>query len=95
MSSAGAMAAASAQAAIINAIRSFGVIVTVAPQEFLDIVQKQDAPLVVTSTSGIFVTEYRYLVSYKGLTFFTKSASELDLPLGVELVKAQNLSLPM
>ena len=94
MSSAGAMTAAAAQAAIINAVRSFGVIVTVEPEEFLSVVVRQDAPLIVLSTAGIFATEYRYLVSYKGLTFFTKSASPLEIPAGAELVRAGKLSLP-
>ena len=87
-------AAAAAYAAMINAVRSFGVIVTVSPDDFLVVVALQDEPLVVTSIGGFFTTEYRYLVSYKGLAFFAKSAYPLDLPSGTELVRAKKLYLP-
>ena len=86
--------AAAAQAAIYNAIRSFGVIVTVEPREFLRIAHEQLEPLIVTATAGIFATEYRYLMSYKGLTFYTKSAFQLELPTEADLVKSERLSLP-
>src|SRR5579871_5300893 len=97
MSDGGGAAAASAMAvhaAMMNAVRSFGVIVTTTPEEFQELVQRQDAPLVVYSVGGIFVNEYRYLMSYKGLVFFTKSAFPLDLPHGAEVVHAAKLMLP-
>ncbi len=87
-------AAAAAHAAMINAIRSFGVIVTLEPDEFMGLLERQEDPLVVTSTGGIFAAEYRYLVSYKGLTFFTKSSYPLQLPSGTGLVRAGKLILP-
>ena len=86
--------AAAAQAAMINAVRSFGVVVTVEPNEFEEIVSRQESPLVVTSTGGFFSTEFRYLMSYKGLTFFTKSPTPLSLPDDVEFVLAKKLLLP-
>lgn len=92
--SAAAAGASAAQAARINAVRSFGVISTVGPEEFLTIVGRQEAPLVVTATGGVFAAEYRYLVAYKGLTFFAKSAYPLNLPLGTEIVQAEKLYLP-
>ena len=94
MSSAGATTAAAAQAAVINAIRCFGVVVTVEPQEFLSVVEKQDVPLIVTSKAGIFAAEYRYLMNYKGLTFYTTSAAPLELPADAEVVRAGKLYLP-
>jgi hypothetical protein len=92
--SAAAAGAAAAQAAAINAIRSFGVISTIGPEEFLTIVGRQEAPLVVTATGGVFAAEYRYLVSYKGLTFFTKSPYPLHLPSDTEIIQAEKLYLP-
>lgn len=94
MSGATGAAAGAAYAQMINAVRSFGVIVTVSPEEFLDILDRHEDPLVVFSTAGIFVSEYRYLVSYKGLVFFAKSSYPLDLPENTEIVRAGKLYLP-
>jgi len=92
--SAAAGAAGAAHAAMMNAVRSFGVVVTVPPDEFLRIVERQEEPLVVTSSYGIFSTVYRYLVSYKGLAFYAESPLELDLPVGTDVVQARKMMLP-
>jgi hypothetical protein len=49
---------------------------------------------VVHATGGFFSTNYRYLTSYKGLAFFTKSPTPLDLPSGTELVQAKAIWIP-
>jgi len=36
---------------------------------------------------GLFSKNYQYLMSYKGIAFFTRSATELPLPGGAELVR--------
>ncbi len=64
--------AAGAAAAIAEALKAMGPIICVEPQDFLAILEKTEKPLVVQSPSG-FMTKYKYLTSYKGLTFFTKS----------------------
>jgi hypothetical protein len=92
--SAGASAAAAQRQQMLNAIRSFGVVVWVAPDEFLNVVERQSDPLVVSSTGGFFTTEYRYLVSYKGLAFHTKSPYPLELPPQAEIVHARTLAVP-
>jgi hypothetical protein len=43
--------------------------VTVSPEDFLHILRRQPEPLVVKTTGGFFTTSYRYLPSYKGLSF--------------------------
>ena len=88
------MSAAAVMAAIIQASRASGVIVSVQPREFLDLVQKQDEPLVVHSIRGVFTTNYQYLMSYKGLAFFTSSKSELRLPSDATMVYAQKIWIP-
>lgn len=87
-------AGAAAAAAIAQAIKASGVIVRVEPADFLDILDRQQAPLVVHATGGIFRTNYQYLTSYKGLAFFTKSAFPLDLPTDTELVHAKTIWIP-
>ena len=86
--------AAAAAAAIAQAIKASGAIVRVAPDDFLQILGRQKEPLVVHATGGFFSTNYQYLSSYKGLAFFTKSPSPLDLPAGCELVIAQKIWIP-
>lgn len=60
----------------------------------MEILRKQQAPLVVHATGGFFSTNYQYLTSYKGLAFFTKSAMPIDLPKGSEVVEAKQIWVP-
>ena len=91
--SAGASGAAAA-AAIAKAIKASGVIVRVGQADFLRILERQQGPLVVHATGGLFSTNYQYLTSYKGLAFFVKLSAPLDLPAGVELVQAGKIWIP-
>jgi len=93
MSTYGAEGAAAA-AAIAQAIKASGVIVRVEPDDFLGILERQEGPLVVHATGGIFTTNYQYLTSYKGLAFFTKSGYPINLPGGAELVQAKKIWIP-
>lgn len=90
----GAAAAGAAGAAMVNAVKASGTIVTVEPREFERILAQQAGLLVVTARGGFFSTKYRYLTSYKGLAFFCKSATQLNLPSGSELVPAQKIWVP-
>lgn len=81
-------------AAMINAIRAIGVIVKVEPPVFLGIVQKQDEPLIVHAPYGVFGGRHAYLVSHKGLAFFTQSREELRLPGNAEIVNAKSIYIP-
>jgi hypothetical protein len=81
-------------AAIANAIKASGVFVRVDAGEFLGILRRTEEPLVVTATGGVFKKHFRYLTSYKGLAFFTKSPAELVLPPRVEIVRAQSIAIP-
>lgn len=83
-----------AAAAIANAIKASGSIVRVEPQTFADILRKVDKPLIVYAQGGRFSGKHQYLTSYKGLTFFTKSAEQIDLPRGVEVVIAKKIWTP-
>ena len=90
-----ASSGAAAQAAIANAIKASGAIVSVEPGAFLQILGRQKAPLVVRAQGGFFSTNYQYLTSYKGLTFHTKSPTELTLPADSEIVRAGKIWIPM
>jgi hypothetical protein len=89
-----AAAGAAAAAAIANAVRASGVLVRLEPQEFCKVLNRIKDPLVVTSQGGLFRTNYQYLVSYKGLAFYTKSAEPVLLPGGAEVVTAAAIFIP-
>jgi hypothetical protein len=90
----GAAAGAAVAAAIANAIKASGVLVTVTPEDFAAILRRTERPLVVAAQGGFFSTHYKYLTSYKGLAFYTKSPQPLVLPIGAEVVNAKSLSIP-
>ncbi len=98
MSGAATGGAAGAAAAIMQAIKASGVIVQVEPSAFLEIVCRQDAPLVVCARTS-FIYRLRgmncqYLTSYKGLAFHTRSADHLTLPESAEVVLADAIWIP-
>lgn len=87
-------AGAAAAAAIANAIKSSGVVVRMTPADFHAILKRSEAPLIVVARAGVFQKHYRYLTSYKGLAFFTKSDTPLVLPPRAELIGAEKISIP-
>lgn len=86
--------AAHAAAAIANAIKASGSIVRVEPNTFADILRKTERPLIVYAQGGLFSTKHQYLTSYRGLTFFTKSSQQIDLPRAVEIIVAKTIWMP-
>jgi len=91
--SADAVAAEGARAAI-QALKASGVVVRVDPGAFQGILERVEAPMVVSGTSGVFRTNYQYLVSYKGLIFYTESREPLTLAPGIEVVHAEEMYVP-
>ena len=96
MAFAGGAAASSAaiSAEIAQAIKASGVIVNMEPPEFLSLLDKVEAPLVITATGGTINKNYQYLFGHKGLAFFTKSPEKLPLPLETEIIKAKKIWIP-
>jgi hypothetical protein len=90
----GSEAAVAAQHAIANAIKAFGVVVTVTNRDFMTILERSEKPLVVMSNKRFFSPNYKYITSYKGLAFYTKSDEMLRLPGEAELVLSQKIRLP-
>jgi hypothetical protein len=87
-------AAAAAGAAIAEAIKASGAIVSVEPQDFEAILRKIEAPLIVCAQGGVFTTKYSYLTAYKGLVFYTRTQTPLLLPRGAELINARKIWIP-
>jgi hypothetical protein len=89
-----ATAVATANAAIANAIKASGVLIRLESEEFSKIMQKNHEGLVVYATGGVFTKNHQYLTSYKGLTFFTKTAEPLILPSKCEIINAGRIWIP-
>lgn len=90
-----AAGAAAAHAAIANAIKASGVLVRMDRFEFEALLQRVEAPLVVCSQQSLFFKRtYAYLTSYKGLAFYVRTDSPLELPVGAEVVVAKSIAIP-
>jgi len=89
-----AAAAAARVAAIAQAIRASGAIVSVNPDDFMYILSKTNHALVITATGGIFNKNYQYLTSYKSFFFYTKTSMPLPLPGDAELIAADKIWIP-
>jgi hypothetical protein len=87
-------AAAAAAAAIAQAIKASGVLVRVSQEDFQKVLKKGEQPLVIDAKGGLFTTNHQYLTSYKGFAFFTKSATEIILPPGTEIIVANKIWIP-
>jgi hypothetical protein len=92
--SGGSAGASAAYSAMVQAVKASGAIVQVEPDAFLTVVSKMAEPLIVISVGGIFKKDFRYLTSYKGLIFYTKSHSQLILPGRTELIAAKQIWVP-
>lgn len=90
-SAAGTSAAAAAVAC--NAIKASGAIILVEPNDFLDILAKNTDSIVVQSPPGFF-TKHKYLTTYKGLFFCTKSRDPLMIPANTEIINAKKIYIP-
>jgi len=91
---AGGAAVAARAAAIAKAIKASGAIVQVEPDDFLVILSRTSKPLVVFAEGGFLKTNYQYLTGYKGLVFYTKSPTPLQVSGDVEFVMAKRIWIP-
>ena len=89
-----ASSAAAAGAAIANAIKASGAIVSVEPRDFATLLAKAQEPLVVCAQGGLFSTTYQYLTSYKGLCFYTRSQSPVRMPAHAATIQAKKIWIP-
>ncbi|HEX2222749.1 MAG TPA: hypothetical protein VHN15_00940 [Thermoanaerobaculia bacterium] len=87
-------ATTAAHLAITQAIKASGTIVHLEPEDFRNILNRSDSPLVVVAPGGFFNSGFRYLTSHKGLTFFTKSDEQLALPPRAEVLQAKKIWVP-
>jgi len=89
-----ATAGAAAAAAIAQAIKASGVLVRVDRENFVDVLSRARAPLVVHAPGGLFAKAHQYLTTYKGLAFSTGCAEPIDLPGDAEVIEARRIWTP-
>jgi hypothetical protein len=94
MTNGAAAGGAAAAAAIAQAIKASGAIVRVEPLDFMALLERAERPLLVYCESRFFSTSYQYLMGYKGLVFYAKSRTPLDLPHNIEVVTAKKIWIP-
>jgi hypothetical protein len=79
---------------IAEAVKASGTVVRIEPEEFVKILKKIEAPLVVYAEGGMISTNYQYMVSYKGFAFFCKADAPIQLPKKAEVVIADKIWIP-
>ena len=90
----GAAGAAAAAAAIARAIKASGTIVRVEPDEFRKLLAQNPDGLVVHAEGGLFSSGDKYLMSFKGLAFYTVSGEPISIPSGCQRVEAKKIWMP-
>ncbi len=81
-------------AAANKATKASGVLVRLDPEQFMKILGRMPDPLLVVATGGMFTKNYQYLMGYKGLAFYTKSADPMQLPATAEVIAAKEIWIP-
>ena len=90
----GATGAAAAQQAIQNAIKASGAIVKIDPNDFTGLISKMDNALIVEAPGSMFTRVWKYMTSYKGFLFYTKTKDRLSIPNRHELIKSRKIWVP-
>ncbi|MDN5200820.1 hypothetical protein QQ008_05595 [Fulvivirgaceae bacterium BMA10] len=81
-------------AAIQNAIKASGAIIKIEVNEFVSLLSKMDPGLVIESQGGLFSASFKYLTSYKGFVFYTKSGDRLSISGKHEMIRAKRIWVP-
>lgn len=89
----GAAGAAAAAAAIARAIKASGTLVRVEPEDFQALVDRNAQGLIVHSAPGVF-SGHKYLMSYKGLAFYTSTRDAIHVPSTCQVVEARKIWIP-
>jgi len=89
-----AAAAGAAAAATAQAIKASGAIIQLEPRAFLDLVGRQERPLIVHAQAGFFSKHHRYLAAYRGLIFTCSSTDAISLPSDAETVESEKIWVP-
>ena len=76
-----------------EALKAMGPIIVLEPGDFLRILEKNPDGLVIHTPGGL-MSKNKYITSYKGLIFFTKTKDHLELPANIEMMVSKKMSIP-
>lgn len=68
-----------------------GVRVAVEPAEFIKIISRANAPLVIMEETGVIKEKYLYLTIYRGVPIIAKSERKLALPEDADTIEASEI----
>jgi hypothetical protein len=83
-----------AVAAVIQAVRASGAIVSVPPDEFQRLLERNVQGLVVHTQGKHFSRRHKYLMGYRGLVFYTTSREALSVPRTVQVLETRTIWIP-
>ncbi len=78
-----------------QATKMNGVFVKFQPEDFQNLLNRNEGLAVVTTSTSFFGTTFTYVTSYKGLVFYCKSKHQLSIASRHETIQAQSVSLPV
>ncbi|MBX2899626.1 MAG: hypothetical protein KF775_08245 [Cyclobacteriaceae bacterium] len=78
-----------------QALKMNGVFVRLAPEDFQNLLNRNEGLAVVTASVTFLGTTFTYLTAYKGLVFYCKSKQQLSVSSRHETILAQSVSLPV
>jgi hypothetical protein len=87
-------AGAVAVAAAMEATKASGAIVHVPPEEFRKLLEMNPDGVLVHAMGGLFYSQHRYLMGYRGLIFHASSAEPVSPPRGCLVVEAKKIWIP-
>jgi hypothetical protein len=76
--------------ALKDAVSKPACVVFLEKEEFVDVLKRQEEPLVICSLRGTLRNVYTYLTTYRGLLFAHRSKSPIPLE-GYELINAEEI----
>jgi hypothetical protein len=76
-------------------VKMNGVFVRLAPEDFQNLLNRNEGLAVVTTSTTFFGTTFTYVTSYKGLVFYCKTKAQLSIASRHETIVAQAISLPV
>lgn len=77
-----------------QALRMNGVFIKLTPEDFQNLLNRNEGLAVVTTSTHFFGTTFTYVTSYKGLIFYCKTKSQLSVSSKHESILAQSVALP-
>jgi len=80
---------------IQNALKMNGVFVQLTPDDFQNLINRNEGLMIVVSKTGLFTTQFLHLTSYKGLVFYCKAKAPFSISSKNETIYSNSISLPV